>query len=207
MPRTADHSERRTQIIEGLVRLAAREGLHAATMRTVAAEAGVSLRLVQYYFHSKAKLVHAALTHLEEQSRQRWAERVAELGRSNTGRAFVEAFLAEALPTDETSRAFHLVGASYAVLAMTDPELADQPFIAGLNHLESELADALRRAQATGELPPEVDTETEAARLIALNHGVGTTVLIGQRTPEDARTLLRYHVDLLFNAPAEQHSS
>lgn len=206
MPRTADHAQRRTQIIEGLVRLAAREGLHSVTMRTVASESGVSLRLVQYYFQSKAKLMHAALTHLEEQSRQRWAARVADLARPNTGRTLVEAFLAEALPTDETSRAFHLVGASYAVLAMTDPELADQPLVAGLNHLESELADALRHAQATGELPPEVDTAVEAARLIALNHGVGTTVLIGQRTPDDAQALLRYHVDQLFTAPAHQHS-
>lgn len=206
MPRTADHSERRKQIIEGLVRLAAREGLHSVTMRTVAAESGVSLRLVQYYFQSKATLMHAALAHLEEQSRQRWEARAAELGPPNTARDFVEAFLAEALPTDETSRAFHLVGASYAVMAMTDPELADQPFVAGLNHLESELADALRQARATGELSPEVDSDAEAARLIALNHGVGTTVLIGQRTAEDAQTLLRYHVDLLFTAPANQRS-
>lgn len=200
MPRTADHAERRAQIIEGLVRVAARHGLHAVTMRTVAAEADVSLRLVQYYFQSKAQLMHAALTHLEHESHQRWAARLAELPEPRTARAFVEAFLVEALPTDEASRAFHLVGASYAVLAMTDAELAGQPLVAGLNHLEQQLADVLRKAQVNGELPANLDTDSEAARLVALNHGVGTTVLIGQRTVDKARALLRYHVDLLFAA-------
>ena len=33
MPRTADHDARRTQIIDGLVRVAGRDGLHAVTMR------------------------------------------------------------------------------------------------------------------------------------------------------------------------------
>lgn len=200
MPRTVDHEQRRAHIAESLVRVAAREGLHAVTMRSVAAEAGVSLRLVQYYFHSKAELLHGALTHLVRQSNRRWADRLAELPDAPSARAFVEAFLAEALPTDEPSRVFHVVGASYAVLAMTDPELADQPFIAGLNHLERQLADALRLAHASGELPVDRDPDHEAARLVALNHGLGTMVLVGYRTAQDAVAVLRYHVDLLFGS-------
>ncbi|MEV6230980.1 TetR family transcriptional regulator C-terminal domain-containing protein [Saccharopolyspora shandongensis] len=200
MPKTVDHDQRRTQIAEGLVRVAAREGLHAVTMRSVAAEAGVSLRLVQYYFQTKAQLMHDVLRHLERQSQERWAARLERMPSPPSGRAFVEAFLAEALPTDEASRAFHLVGASYAVLAMTDPELADQPFVAGLNHLEAQLADALRKAQTDGELSGDRDASVEAARLIALNHGLGTAVLVGQRTGEDAEAVLRCHVDELFAA-------
>lgn len=45
-PRAADHTVRRTQITYALVRVAARDGLHAVTT-----EAGISLRLIQYYFH------------------------------------------------------------------------------------------------------------------------------------------------------------
>lgn len=77
-------------------------------MRNVAAEAGVSLRLVQYYFHDKAQLMHATLQHLERQSNQRWAARLAQLPSPPPARAFLEAFLAEALPTDQPSRTFHL---------------------------------------------------------------------------------------------------
>jgi AcrR family transcriptional regulator len=194
-----DHEQRRAHIAESLVRVAARDGLHAVTMRSVAAEADVSLRLVQYYFHSKAELLHGALAHLERQSQQRWVARAAALP-DGSARAFVEAFLAEALPTDEPSRAFHLLGASYAVLAMTDPELADQPFVAGLHHLQRQLADALRRAREDGEIPPDRDPDHEAARLVALNHGLGTMVLVGERAAEDAMEVLTYHVDRLFGS-------
>ncbi|MGH3624752.1 MAG: TetR/AcrR family transcriptional regulator [Sciscionella sp.] len=205
MPRTVDHDERRAQIAEGLVRVAGREGLHAVTMRSVAAESGVSLRLVQYYFQTTAQLMRAALRHLEQQSTQRWAVRLAQLPRPVSARAFVEAFLAEALPTDEQSRTFHLVGASYAVLAMTDQDLADQPFIAGLNHLERQLADVLRQAQTDGELVSDLDASCEATRLVTINHGIGTTVLVGQRTAEAARAVLRYHLDRLFSLPSNAY--
>lgn len=198
VPRTVDHEERRAQIAEALVRVAGRDGLHAVTMRAVAAESGVSLRLVQYYFATKAQLMLGALRHLERRSHQRWAQRLAALPDPVSPRAFIEAFLAEALPTDEQSRVFHLVGTSYAVLAMTDPELAEEPFVAGVDNLDQQLADALARAQADGLLAPELDVAAEAARLLALSHGLGTSVLIGQRSTEAAHSVLRYHLDQLF---------
>ncbi|MCP2261605.1 transcriptional regulator, TetR family [Streptoalloteichus tenebrarius] len=202
MPRTVDHAERRAQIAEGLVRVAAREGLHAVTMRSVAAESGVSLRLVQYYFQSKAELVHGALRHLERQSEERWSARLARLPRPVSARRFVESFLSEALPTDERGRAFHLVWTSYAVLAMTDPDLAEQPFVEGPRRLERQLADVLRQAQADGELAEDRDASAEAARLLALNHGLGTSVLVGQRSAREAMKVVRYHLDRLFETPA-----
>ncbi|PXY22236.1 TetR/AcrR family transcriptional regulator [Prauserella muralis] len=199
MPKTVDHTERRAGIADALVRVAARDGLHAVTLRAVAAEAGVSLRLVQYYFETKAQLLHGTLLLLEERSRTRWAARLAALPRPVPARAYVEAFLAEALPTDERSRAFHLVWTSYAVLAMTDPELAGQPFVAGPARLERELTGVLRHARASGELAADRDPATEAARLLAVNHGLGTSVLVGQRGPDDAMEVLRYHVGRLFD--------
>ncbi|CAM5617391.1 TetR family transcriptional regulator OS=Streptomyces alboniger OX=132473 GN=CP975_10770 PE=4 SV=1 [Streptomyces alboniger] len=66
MPKRVDHAERRTEIAEALVRVAGRRGLHAVGMRDVAAEAGVSLRLVQYYFETKEKLLLFGLEHLSE---------------------------------------------------------------------------------------------------------------------------------------------
>ncbi|MEU9274910.1 TetR/AcrR family transcriptional regulator [Streptomyces sp. NPDC048341] len=198
MPRRVDHAQRRAQITDALVRVAAREGLHTVTMRTVAAEAGMSLNLVQYYFDTKAQLLHATLQRLEQQSHERWSARLARLPGSVTPRAFVEAFLAEALPTDEASRAFHLVWTSYAVLAMTDPALAAQPFVEGPNRLEAQLADLLGQAQENGVLDAGTDPATEATRLLALNHGLGTSVLVGQRTPEAAREVLAYHLDRVF---------
>ncbi|WP_431893192.1 TetR/AcrR family transcriptional regulator [Micromonospora haikouensis] len=202
MPNTSDHTVRRTQIADALVRLAGREGLHAVTMRAVAAEAGVSLRLVQYYFQDKEHLLIGALRHLEQQSHQRWAQRLAGLPDPPPPRAVIEAFLLEAMPTDEPSRAFHLVGTSYAVLAMTDPQVAEQPFIRGVDRLEQQLTDTLARARAAGTLALDADPALEATRLIALTNGLGTSLLVGQRTPQEATAVLRYHLDRLFTDQA-----
>jgi AcrR family transcriptional regulator len=201
VPKLVDHAERRAHITDALVRVAAREGLHAVTMRTVAAEADVSVRLVQYYFDTKAQLMQAALQRLEQQSRERWSARLAGLPDPVTPRAFIEAFLAEALPTDGPSRAFHLVWTSYAVLAMTDPELAEQPFVEGPNHLERQLTDVLQQAQNDGTLSPQLDCPTEAGHLLALSHGLGTSVLVGQRTAPAATAVLHSHLDQLFDRP------
>ena len=189
MPRTADHDARRTQIIEGLVRVAGRDGLHAVTMRSVAAEAGVSLRLVQYYFETKARLMNAALERLERQSHERWAARLAGLD-APSPRETVEALLAEALPTDQESRLFHQVWTSYAVLAQTEPSLAEQPFVDGPDRLEERLARILADTCE--------DPAMEAARVLALAHGLGTSVLTGRRSPESAMRVLRHHLDEIF---------
>ncbi|WP_017556057.1 TetR/AcrR family transcriptional regulator [Nocardiopsis baichengensis] len=200
MPRTVDHARRRTDICDALVRTAAREGLHAVTMRSVAAEAQVSLRLVQYYFSTKAGLMHAALVHLEERSHRRWSERLAGLPVPAAPRARVRAFLEEALPTDEESRVFHLLWTSFAVLAMTDPALAEQPFVSGPQRLEGQLAALLEEARSQGALSPEQDPALEAARLLALTHGLGTDVLTGRITPERALAVAEYHTGALFDA-------
>ncbi|GAA5055092.1 TetR/AcrR family transcriptional regulator [Nocardia callitridis] len=203
MPRTADHAARRAQIADALVRVAARDGLHAVTMRSVAAAADVSLRLVQYYFESKEQLLIGALQHLEQQSHQRWAQRLAGLPEPPPARAVIEAFLFEALPTDDASRVFHLVGTSYAVLAMTDPQLAEQPFISGVDRLEQRLNDALTRTDTQKSLAAGVDPALEATRLVALTNGLGTSLLAGQRTPDEAHAVLRYHLDQLFPETAK----
>ncbi|WP_227984411.1 TetR/AcrR family transcriptional regulator [Nocardia spumae] len=198
MPRTADHTTRRAQIAEALVRVATRDGLHAVSMRSVAAEAGISLRLVQYYFQTKTGLLIGALEHLEQQSRQRWADRLSGLADPPPTRAFMEAFVAEALPTDEPSRAFHLVGTSYAMLARTDPDLAAHPFAAGIDRLEDQLAHALTRARDNGDLAPGLDPLFEATRLVMMVNGLGTAVLAGHRDPDYALAVLHDHLDRIF---------
>ena len=205
MPRTPDHTARRTQIAEALVRVATRDGLHAVTMRSVAAEAGVSLRLVQYYFVSKEQLLVGALRHLEHCSHERWAQRLAGIPQPLPARAVIEAFVSEALPTDESSRVFHQLSMSYAVLAMTSPQIAERPFISGVDRLESELIGVLERAVAANEIAPNRDARSEAVRLVALVNGLGTGILIGQYTDDHAARVLAYHLDQLF-ASSNDHA-
>ncbi|MFK0261833.1 TetR/AcrR family transcriptional regulator [Streptomyces angustmyceticus] len=198
MPKRVDHEERRTQIAEALVRVAGRRGLHAIGMRDVAAEAGVSLRLVQYYFETKEKLLLHGLQQLTTGFGARIADRVRAVGEAPGPRETIEAVLLEALPTDEETRTFHLVYTSYAVLSVTDEALAAQPFIDGPNAAEELVAGQLERARDAGLTAPDMDVRTEAISLLALSAGLGTSVLVGQRTPEAATAVLHHHLDRLF---------
>ena len=67
------------------MRVAAREGLHAVSLRAVAAEAGISLRSVQYYFDTKARLMQSGLTALENISNERLSARLLALGPAPSG--------------------------------------------------------------------------------------------------------------------------
>ncbi|CAL9596907.1 TetR/AcrR family transcriptional regulator [Streptomyces sp. enrichment culture] len=198
MPKRVDHAERRTEIAEALLRVAGRRGLHAVGMRDVAAEAGVSLRLVQYYFETKEKLLLYGLQHLAERFGQRVAARVAAQGDEPGPRATVEAILMAALPADEESRTFHLVHTSYAVLAVTEPALAAQPFLTDPDAAEHAVAALLDGAREAGLTPPDLDARLEAVGLLALSAGLGTSVLVGQRTPASATEVLRHHLDRIF---------
>ncbi|MCX5101729.1 TetR/AcrR family transcriptional regulator [Streptomyces sp. NBC_00439] len=201
MPKRVDHEERRGQIAEALVRVAGRRGLHAVGMRDVAAEAGVSLRLVQYYFGTKEKLLLYGLRHLTDRFTARVGARLRATGENPGPRATAEALILTSLPTDEESRTFHLLYSSYAILSVTDEVLAAQPFIDSPDAAEDALAGLLRQAQQDGLADPGVDARTEAISLLAMAAGMGTSVLVGQRPAESAAEVLRHHLDRIFTPP------
>lgn len=212
MPKLVDHGERRAHIVDALLRSAAAGGLHAVTMRSVAVEAGVSVRLVQYYFDTKEQLLLAAMHRLAARMGERVSERVAARVAAGTGAAgsgsaapaprdVVEAVLLEAVPTDEESRTFHLVYTEYAVLSVTDPALGGQAFLAAPNEMEAFLAAQLTAAQRAGQAAAGLDARQEAVVLLAVSAGLGLSVLLGQRTTEDATAVLGYHLGRVFPAP------
>ncbi|WP_371677752.1 TetR/AcrR family transcriptional regulator [Streptomyces sp. NBC_01276] len=198
MPKLVDHEERRTQIAEALIQVAGRRGLHAVGMRDVAAEAGVSLRLVQYYFQTKEKLLFYGLQHLTNRFTARVGARLAAAGPDPGPRATIEALLLGSLPTDEESRTFHLLYTSYSILSVTDEALAAQPFIDNPEAAENALAGLLEGAQGSGLADPGVAARTEAVSLLAMAAAMGTSILVGQRTPESAVAVLRHHLDRVF---------
>ncbi|MEU3657456.1 TetR/AcrR family transcriptional regulator [Streptomyces sp. NPDC032161] len=198
MPKLVDHEERRTQIAEALIRVAGRRGLHAVGMRDVAAEAGVSLRLVQYYFHTKEKLLFYGLQHLTGLFTARVSAGLRPDGQDPGPRATIEALLLTSLPTDEESRTFHLLYTSYAILSVTDGALAAEPFIDNPDAAEHALTRLLQQARKTGLADPDIDARTEAISLLAMAAAMGTSILVGQREPESAIAVLRHHLDRIF---------
>jgi AcrR family transcriptional regulator len=193
----ADAAHRRVEILAALLRVAASRGLHAASMRTVAAEAGVTVSTVQYYFHTKEQLLLAALHHLAEAvSRRATAE--LHTAEARSVRDTVRAWLVQLIPADHEQRASYAVFAAYAALAFTDPALAQLPYTRNSAELQTALAGLLTAAQRAGDLAADRDPHAEAANALALATGLGDSVMTNMRTPEAAFGLLDYHLDHVF---------
>jgi AcrR family transcriptional regulator len=203
MPKRADHEERRRQIADALLRTAAARGLHATGMREVAAEAGVSLRLVQYYFGTKEELLLAAMQHLATRFAARATARFKEASGSGglaSPRDVIAAILAEGLPADGERRTFHVIYTAYLALSLTDPALAIGPLVKNSDTVIDVVAAQLRAAQAAGDTPEHVDPELEAFSLLALSAGLATSILAGQSCAGQAQAVIDYHLDRLFPA-------
>ena len=203
VPRRVDHEERRRQIADALVRTAAARGLHATGMREVAAEAGVSLRLVQYYFGTKEELLLAAMQHLAARFSERAVARFRQANGSGgpaSPRDVIAAILAEALPADDDRRTFYVVYTAYLALSLTDPALAIAPLVKNSAAVIGVVAAQLRAAQTAGDTPARLDPDLEAFSLMAMSAGLATSVLAGQSAAEQAQAVIDYHLDRLFPA-------
>jgi AcrR family transcriptional regulator len=201
VPKRVDHEERRRQIADALLRTAATRGLHATAMREVAAEAGVSLRLVQYYFGTKEELLLAAMQHLAARFSARAVARFREASGSGglaSPRDVIAAILAEALPADDEMRTFYVVYTAYLALSLTDPALAIAPLVKNSGAVIDVVGAQLRAAQAAGDTPAHLDPGLEALGLVAMSAGLATSVLAGQSSIEQAQAVIDYHLDRLF---------
>ncbi|MBV1856192.1 TetR/AcrR family transcriptional regulator [Catellatospora tritici] len=196
MPRRVDHEVRRREIGEALLRIAHTKGLQSASMREVAAEAGVSLRLVQYYFQGKNDLLLAALAYLGEQLSARVEQHIRALGSPPTPAGMVYGTLTAILPTDEESRRITRTYTAYYTLVLAEPDLAVAHGATYPDALERFLA---RQLEAAG-VSSAPDSRTVAAGLLALTNGLGSSVLGGQRDGDAALAVLKYHLDRLFAA-------
>ncbi|MEB3368685.1 TetR/AcrR family transcriptional regulator [Saccharopolyspora mangrovi] len=184
-----EESGRRTEIMEAVERLLVRGGVNAVTMRAVAAEADVSLRLVQYYGSTKDELLGATLDRLADKSVERWHARARRHGEGEGPLEVIKAFFDEALPTDSASEDFHRLGVSLEGLAITNPGMAGQAYQKHLSGLADHLAGVLQSN----------DLSATAARRLALEvmglaHGLGTLLMAGQLSELDAQTLIKNYL-------------
>jgi AcrR family transcriptional regulator len=203
VPKRVDHEERRRQIADALLRTAATRGLHATGMREVAAEAGVSLRLVQYYFGTKEELMLSAMQQLAAQFSERALARIKKIKETEdpaSPRDVIAAILTEGLPADDERRTFTVLYTAYFALSLTDPALAIGPLARNSNIVVDVVAAQLRSAQAVGHTPADLDPDLEALSLLAMSAGLGTSVLGGQSSPGQAQAVIDYHLDRLFPA-------
>ncbi|KAA9164884.1 TetR family transcriptional regulator [Amycolatopsis acidicola] len=196
MPKIVDPESRRADVADALFRLAAREGLHRVSLRTVAAEAGLNVGSVRHYFESQAELMRFAMRSMIDRVSARVRQRVealgdpAELTARERKKAAAE-LLCELLPLDEQRRAEVTVFLEFAIAARTDPTLAD------LAREADEGTRALvRRVLAASEVD---DRELEVRRLTALLDGLSFDGVLhpDSLTPRQAAAVVRSHLDSL----------
>ena len=196
MPRLADHEQRRRQIAEAVWRIASARGLEDVSLRKVAAEAGVSLRLVQYYFGTRDDLLLGALEILNADAGESIR---AELGPEEDAapREVLRAMLVGMLPVGDERRTRYLVHLAYFVRSLSDPGLASA-FSGAPPELERLTADLLAWGRDRGEVAPDLELMPEAELLLSSVDGLQTSIILGQRTPEAAIALIDHQLDRLF---------
>ena len=186
MPKRVDPAQRRREITDAVVRITLKGGLTAATFREVAGEAGVSVRLVQYYFGSKDELLLATQRHVAGRSIRRLREWVAAT--DGSPRAWLAAFMGSFVPIDDDSRVAMLMYVALHTESLMHPELARTEAFEVPRTMHRTIAEQLRR----GRPAPDVDIEHEASVLTALVPAVGQNVLDGSMRAEQAFALIQY---------------
>lgn len=198
MPREVDHDARRRDLAEALWRVVRRDGIHAVSVRTVAAEAGTSPSALRHYFASQDELLGFALTAMVDRVRDRLVPVLPDLH----GRAGAERILEEMMPMDEGRRDEYAVYLAFIGRAQADPRLrairddaeaVERRVIRGAVQL---LADA-------GELAAGRDAEAETDRLYPLVDGLALqgALFPAAYPPEHLRAVLAAHLDELRGAP------
>ncbi|MGW2013745.1 TetR/AcrR family transcriptional regulator [Streptomyces sp. NPDC001927] len=172
MPRVADHEERRHQVATAVGRIIAAEGLNAVTVAKTAAEAGISVGLVQHYFRSKDEMLLFTYGYVLERIERRVSDLIE---RSEAVGARVEHIvldgLAEYMPLDEQRRQEWRVALAFTGRAADDPRLGATK-AAALGRTRALLAQAITNAQECGEVPESADVAKEAARIAAYADGL-----------------------------------
>jgi AcrR family transcriptional regulator len=164
-----------------------------ASTREIAAEAGVSPRVVQYYFGSKHDLLVTALQVLHQENERRAGTRMRALGDLSDPRFLLRAILEELLPLDDQRRTALRVFAAYYARSLTDPALA-AVFLHDARPLEDLVAGLISHACAERSLDPV----READLLVSGVTGLGMDLLHGRRTTSEVRRTVDYHLDRLL---------
>ncbi|MFI6871507.1 TetR/AcrR family transcriptional regulator [Nocardia sp. NPDC050406] len=197
MPRLVDHEQRRREITDAVRRVVATRGLEAATFQSVAAEAGISVRLVQYYFGTKKEFLRATHQAVVVDSGQRFAHALTELGEGASPRATLRAILLALLPLDEASRRDTIVLGVFNLAARTGEGMSTDELMGPPKYLVAMIAEQLTRARAldpTVSMDPALDAELAVAAMGGLTQGLAS----GYGTPDLAIPLVDRLLDHLF---------
>jgi AcrR family transcriptional regulator len=193
VPKQVDREARRQELLEALMRITRREGWDAISLRKVAAEAGVSMGMVQHYFSSKDEMLRFAIEMMAEDTRKRIRQRVARLPEPHTPRLLVETVFVEMIPRPSRRQTEAEAAQVWIRRLWLRPE--SQAVLAkGAADVMAMLTEQISLAcpGATG------TAERDAGGLIALLDGLIFNIVGGLQTAESATEIMRAQLDHVF---------
>ncbi|MEL4505803.1 TetR/AcrR family transcriptional regulator [Luteococcus sp. H138] len=186
MPRIVDHAARRREIVYALWMVIHQQGIATASLRTVAAEAQISIGRIQHYFPSKDALVH-------EGCRELVTTAEAQHLNTDTGDALADltALAVHTIPTTQISKVAATVWCAYVAHVGADPTIAELVREA----TEGGHTEMIRRcARARGHSSPTPDDMADGLELSALGDGLMMCVLAGAIRHEEAVDVIHRHI-------------
>ena len=193
MPKVVDHEARRLELMEVVVRLIARGGMEAATIREIARESGFSKGVVEHYFDDKEEMISAAL----EWVNLRYGERTESATERLRGLAAIRKMIGATLPLTEAIRDEWRVRLVFWSAAAIDGALREQQGVRFQKAVD-QFAKHLREALEDGEIAPGLaPPEDEARRLVNATSGVAIAAL--HNDAYGSRKFLEAEIDQLLN--------
>lgn len=197
MPRLVDHEVRRREITSAVRRVIVDGGLEAVTFQSVAAEAGISVRLVQYYFGTKKEFLLATHRSVMETAATRFMKRWEALGSDATPREAISALLNELLPLDDARREEAIVLGAFNTASISGNGITAEETLAAPRALVAVVTEQLRRAERP---TPSANPELDAELILAAIGGIAQGMLPGHYTPQLAIDLVDRLLDRLLDA-------
>lgn len=200
MPRLVDHDARRRELVRAALRITARGGLEAVTMREIAAEAGVANGALAHYFRDKDALLMAAYQHIFDETNRRATAAIDDAA----GLTALRRLCHEIMPLDEERIDEARVAVSFWGRAAHNPEMSALHETTMSQWRERVLA-WLRQAREHGEITTNESEEHIADELLAALMGLQVNVLLAPHAATSERQI--GILDSIVGAPAHTRST
>jgi AcrR family transcriptional regulator len=189
-----DSQTRRRELGEALWRVVLREGIEAASVRKVAAEAGVSKGSLRHVFPTQAELLAFAMQLIIDEV----GRRVEAVDPSGDVREIVEQRLHSLLVVDRETHAVFDVWLAFSARARVDESLRP---LRDRTHAQVRTLcrESLETLRSHGRTRPDLDVSLETERLHALIDGLAMHATLDPATTTASRQIeiLSRHLDTL----------
>ncbi|MCM3094342.1 MULTISPECIES: TetR/AcrR family transcriptional regulator [unclassified Cytobacillus] len=196
MPRIVNHEQKRKTIAEAAWNIIKEEGVESASIRRVAAEAGMSAGALRHYFSTQDEMLLFIMNYYLEEGKKRsqnkeWSEKPLRA---------VEEVLLELVPIDDEKKAETSVWWIFALRSLTSDTLKEKKdeMTNGTYELAKSMLEIL---VLKGILLDSINVELEKIRLSALIDGLSIHALLRPDvyTPEKVKEVIRTHLETLCN--------